>query len=189
MFGGDIFTDQAIRQANAAARQHAENAEIYLKRAIVNMNGNACNLGIRFALANQLEKCDPDNPLLKDQKLVQQVMDAALAEFKRRGDHYDGAREAGRNFPVPPSPTKRMQPPVLLGNTQAEHFKEGYAGVIALRNAFSEQLRKLDPENPLLTDTALVERIRKNGVSAFRLGGDSFDAARDVGTSFSIPGR
>ena len=60
--------------------------------------------------------------------------------------------------------------------------------MIALRNALSEQLKRFDPQNPLLKDLALQERIRNNAITAYKDGGDNFDAAREVGRTIQFPG-
>lgn len=56
------------------------------------------------------------------------------------------------------------------------------------------QLLRTDPENPLLQDQALRERVRRAGETAVTMLGNSpdvdpFDMAREVGLTFAVPGR
>jgi hypothetical protein len=70
-----------------------------------------------------------------------------------------------------------------------EQLREVYADVLATRNALLKQLRAVDPENPLLKHLMLFDRNRLAGISAFRMSGDDFGAARDMGNTFGVPGR
>lgn len=63
-----------------------------------------------------------------------------------------------------------------------------------VRSAAFEQLRKLDPNNPILKDEELRKRIGDAAESAyFSLPGPDgvrhYDRAREVGRAFKIPGR
>lgn len=193
MLGTDIFSDFAINQANKRAdewAQHAANlqdvAQTQANLAEEYILANASNLGARSALAAQLQFVDPDNPLLKDPSLLEKLMDAALAAFELADRDFDAARTAGRNFKIPGREPDATQRPTFL-KQDPEQIKLAYAGVIALRNALSEQLKRFDPQNPLLKDIALQERIRNNAVSAYKMNGDNFDAAREVGRTFVVP--
>lgn len=79
---------------------------------------------------------------------------------------------------------------------KAAHWYKAYheyldyaAENVGVRSALTAQLKNYDPKNPLLTDESLVQRIKKEAVSAFRVAKLSFDASRDVGRTFIIPGR
>ncbi len=78
-------------------------------------------------------------------------------------------------------------------------LREALAGTLALRCALEMQLLRADPDNPLLQDQDLRDRVRRAGQMAFYVAtsikdpgeGDKegFDAAREAGMSFSVPGR
>lgn len=194
MLGGDIFTDFALNQANRRTAEAAgENNQLRsLAQQYADLYGemilaNAENLGLRYALAEQVKKLDPGNPLLLDQMLIERLRMATIAAFEVSNRSWDAAREAGRTFPIPGREAPKLQSPTLL-KSDPEQIKLAYAGVIALRNALSEQLKRFDPQNPLLKDLALQERIRNNAITAYKDGGDNFDAAREVGRTIQFPG-
>ncbi|WP_371436197.1 hypothetical protein [Polaromonas sp.] len=193
MFAGDFASDMV---ANGA-----RNDAIKLRHALDQANAtidemnlaNAANLGVRYALANQLAIVDPENPLLNDVSLVERLKAAAESAFKIAGQHFDAARDVGRSFKIPgreraSSPKQLVQPPKLLKD-DPEQLKDAYAGVIALRDAIAAQLMRLDPDNPLLKDILLLDRVRKCGIAAYRINGENFDSAREAGRTFQIPGR
>lgn len=62
------------------------------------------------------------------------------------------------------------------------------AGHLSMRGALATQLANYDPKHPLLHDDSLIERIKEAGTSAFRISNLDFEAARDVGKTFAIPG-
>lgn len=62
------------------------------------------------------------------------------------------------------------------------------AANLAYRYALQKQLAKVDPNNPLLRDAALKEKIHDLGERAFNVN-RNFDDARDAGTNYPIPGR
>ena len=70
-----------------------------------------------------------------------------------------------------------------------EKISEANAANLAHRWALYEQLRTVDPMNPLLTDKLLVERLQAAGTAAFRAAGNNYDAASKLGRTFNIPGR
>ena len=194
MLGTDIFSDFAINQARRRANESDSSLDNMRRVAQENadiaddmMLSNAANLGVRYAFAGQLEKVDPKNPLLSDTMLLERLKEAAIAAFEVSNRSWDAAREAGRTFPIPGREAPKLQSPTLL-KSDPEQIKLAYAGVIALRNALSEQLKRFDPQNPLLKDLALQERIRNNAVDAYKTGGDNFDAAREVGRTIQFPG-
>lgn len=193
MLGTDIFSDFAINQSRHRAND-AESAldqmrviaqqyaDLYGEMILANVE----NLGVRYALAEQLEKADPSNPLLSDAMLLEQLKAAVSAAFELAERDWDAAREAGRIFKIPARKTPSTPPPKVLKH-EHEQIKLAYAGVIALRCALSEQLKRFDPENPLLTDYAVQERIHSGGITAYKNNGDNFDAAREVGRTFVVP--
>ena len=68
-------------------------------------------------------------------------------------------------------------------------LRADYAGLVALRDALVRQLRVNDPTNPLLGDPMLQMNIRGAGITAFIMNGEDFEAARNAGKTFAIPGR
>jgi hypothetical protein len=196
MFAGDFASDMVanggLARASAAERRERNAVEVAnsnAKAANDRSEHSAGNCGVRFALAAQLANLDPKNPLLEDKELAKRIEEVAIAAFKEGGNSFAPAREAGKNFPIPGRETRpRLQPPTLLKD-DLEPMKLAYAGAVAQRNAFAEQLRKLDPDNPLLNDIQLLERLKRNAQLAYKIGGDNFVAARNVGSSFSVPGR
>lgn len=201
-FGSDMAASaDALRVAGIFQKRvqsEASVAEQNGQLADEMMEVAAANYGVRAALAAQVERFDPANPLLKDANLVERVKKAAIAAFHVNGKDFGAAREVGRTFSIPgrvgqaaavaAGPRPATMAAQLLKN-DPEQMKLAYAGALAHRNALAEQLRKLDPENPLLKDLMLVERIKNSAQAAYKIGGDDFGAARDVGDSFQVPGR
>ena len=198
-FATDMAINGANQRANNAVRnthQWAEYAGQVEKRAADAEDAIAQNLAIRFALAAQLERIDPDNPILKDTMLLERLKEAGSSVFAVTDSNYDAAREVGRTFKIPgregpfvppPTPARaRMLPPTLMKQDNPI-MNLAYASTIAHRNALVEQLKRVDPNNPLLKDAFLVESIRNAGAAAYTLNDDSFDAAREAGTTFSVP--
>lgn len=66
--------------------------------------------------------------------------------------------------------------------------EDNNAGNLALRLAFERQLAKFDPNNPLLKDKLLRQRIIEHAQSTLATT-DNWDAVRDVGRTFRIPTR
>lgn len=203
-FGGDMAANGNWRRAELATRDlSSAYAELEDYHLLV-----AANLGARAALVNQLAYYDPQNPILVDGALLEQVKKAAEIAFTKAGKKWSAASEAGRTFVIPnrpkpaaPVPAPVAQAPVVFKTAASsssgvnflkddpEHLKEKIAGMIATRNALLQQLKLVDPENPLIKDVMLFDRVRLAGVSAFRMSGDNFAAARDVGDTFVVPGR
>lgn len=209
--GGDIFSDMLINGARndaAHARQRVgeyrnANESLLVENQRLH-EGNSSNLSIRFALAAQLKLVDPDNPLLTDPNLIQQIARTAVAAVKRDND-FDAAREVGSTYPIPGRRPK-VQPPQLLPKIMnktmvaaaipssattvpialyIEACKE-LAGTITLRNAYATQLKKFDPKNSLIYDLSLATRLVDKGIAAYRMSGD-FKEAGKVGDTFPIP--
>ncbi|BAO81326.1 hypothetical protein SRAA_1472 [Serpentinimonas raichei] len=73
-------------------------------------------------------------------------------------------------------------------------FQAWHAANLTLRCALEMQLLRADPENPLLHDQELRNRVRRAGETSINMsipgqGMDPFDVAREAGLSFSVPGR
>lgn len=68
---------------------------------------------------------------------------------------------------------------------EVRRWNAGNMGKLA---AALKQIEKLDPTNPLVRDTALRARIGDFAAAAFEKAND-WDVAREVGRTFSIPGR
>lgn len=71
----------------------------------------------------------------------------------------------------------------------AEKMVDSAAEYVVVREALANQLENVDPKNPLLTDRALVERVKAAGVSTLHTTKLDFEAVREVGRTFKIPGR
>ena len=160
---------------------------------------NAANLATRYALATQLERHDPMNPLLVDKSIVERIQAAAESAFITAGHDYNAARDVGRTFKIPgregplrvipPSIPVVPKPSTAQDETNPQFMRDQYSGSLALREALAAALRKVDPDHPLLKDTMLTERVRKAGIFACRMAGGNYQAARDAGESFSVPER
>ena len=61
------------------------------------------------------------------------------------------------------------------------------AANLVTRIAVEKQLRKLDPNHPLLVDKSLRERLQAAGKHSLSVTHD-WDAVREVGNTFKIPG-
>lgn len=190
---GDIFSDSIISDLKRTVNSLLETIQSERKTHSEMISANAENLGVRFALATQLKLADPENPLVNDLSLLARVGSSARKEFKVNSN-FDAACDAGRSFPVP----GRDKETILaarrdLSNQpkpdEATAYAEAYAGTIALRNALAGQLGQLDPNNPLLQDLMLIERIRAAGTAAYKICGNDLTAAREVGNNFKVPGR
>lgn len=72
---------------------------------------------------------------------------------------------------------------------QAEDMLDYAAENAVIRQALATQMAMVDPKHPLLVDTSLIERMKKAGVSALRTNGLDYEAVREVGRTFKIPGR
>jgi len=77
-----------------------------------------------------------------------------------------------------------------LARTQrlVNQLEEGYSDIaanLAEKQALREALRKVDPKHPLLTNTALQEKVKEAGRRALALA-KNFDAAREAGATFKI---
>jgi len=81
---------------------------------------------------------------------------------------------------------------------ESQELRRWHAANLALRCAIEVQLLRSDPDNPVLVDQDLRERVRRAGEMAVTLLGeqasdpnapDPFDMAREAGLTFAIPGR
>lgn len=174
--------------------------------------------GVRSALAAQLEKHDPSHPLLKDVSLVERIKKAAVSAFRIAERNLDAARDVGRTFAIPGYDKPKLSPfakaatatqlvaelvamrpaaaaapaqvtePSIYTNPAFLELQQQYAASLAMRSALSEVVRQADPDHALLKDHMLQERIRKAGISAFVLSKLDYNAARNAGASFVLPG-
>lgn len=71
----------------------------------------------------------------------------------------------------------------------AEDMTDYAAENVVIRQALATQVAMVDPNHPLLVDTSLIERMKKAGVSALRTNNLHYEAVREVGRTFKIPGR
>ena len=71
----------------------------------------------------------------------------------------------------------------------AEDMTDYAAENVVIRQALATQVAMVDPKHPLLIDTSLIERMKKAGVSALRTNNLHYEAVREVGRTFKIPGR
>lgn len=125
-----MLMDHQVHLANRHAQEWAAYAR-ELERELEEVNGaNASNLGVRYALAEQLRRVDPLNPLLVDEPLRNCLMEAAERAFFLEGKHFDAARQVGRSFDIPGRPTSSVD---------SVH-----------RSRMIEKLREKAPGHPLL---------------------------------------
>ena len=68
---------------------------------------------------------------------------------------------------------------------QKKELEESNAANLALRYALANQLAALDPQNPLIENPELVEKIKNLAVRSYSIG-NSFDDARWVGNGTTI---
>lgn len=195
MFAGDFASDMVRNgaqrdslmlgvQLQRERTDHNHTVNLWKRELDKTNDAHAANLGIRFALEAQLALLDPENPLLIDEALRSNIQDAAInAATETNG--FEAAREVGRKYPIPAR--ARLQPPDLLA--LKEQLSTAYAGNLAVRNVLAKQLFRFDPKNPMLVDQLLVERVKANGAAAYKIFGDDYSAARDVGDTFVVPGR
>ncbi len=113
----DFFNDAAVQRQQLAdinerhrmSRRHTADMEEMAAKYDRIAAGNASNLAMREALARQLAKFDPTNPLIVDQKFRDKLMDTAEAAYfasfsagaGRTKEIWDIARAIGRNYPIP----------------------------------------------------------------------------------------
>ena len=87
--------------------------------------------GIREALIVQLERYDPNNPVIKDDALVERIKNAAVSAFRVGSPDFERAKEAGRTFRVPghEGPVKQPVPAVAVATVTASPFARAAAVV------------------------------------------------------------
>lgn len=74
-------------------------------------------------------------------------------------------------------------------STMYNELADVNAANLGMRYALMTQLAQIDPENPLLKDKSLVERIFKAAETAFKINNQDFNASREAGRTFKVPGR
>ncbi len=103
----------------------------------------------------------------------------------------------GKTMPEMKRQLEQQQKTLQRTQRELESYQRWHAANLALRCALEVQLLHADPENPLLHDQDLRDRVRRAGEMAMMtLGGepdpnapDPLDMAREAGLTFSIPGR
>ena len=170
------------------------NPKLALKDDINNLRMHyAGALALTALFGVQLRNADPANPMLNDQAITTAIIQEAVMAYVNSGEDFKAARDVGENYKLPahtPAPVPLGEPkPNLALKDDINQLRFAYAGVIAQRGAFAKQLAMYDPENPLLKDHFLIEKIKEAGATAYGISGQNFDAARQVGQSFSIDRR
>ena len=193
MFGGDWASDMVTNGARNDAIQAQRRGDGWKVYANKMVDKAAEYAAMRHALAEQLAVYDPQNPLLKDQILIEKLQSAAVSTLRTNDLNFDAVREVGRTFKIPGRENPLANPAAPKGPLALKddivQLRATYAGTIALRDALSRQLHMADPENPLVDDIILKERIRSAGICAYVMNGNDFDSARHAGRTFQVPGR
>ncbi|MBQ0916853.1 hypothetical protein KBW71_00115 [Hydrogenophaga aromaticivorans] len=146
-----MLMDHQVHQANRNAQEWEVYARGLEEKLEASYEAIAANLGVRYALAEQLRRVDPENPLLVDDPLRNRLIEAAERAYHLAGRHFDAARQVGLSFAIPGRPT---------GADEAER--------IAARSAMTKALRSIEPEHPVLVAleradfTVLVEAALKD---------------------------
>ena len=125
--------DHQVHLANRNAREWEAYAQ-ELQRQLEDGYGSiAANLGIRYALIEQLRRVDPKNPLLVDEMLKNRLIEAAEQAFFLGDKNFDAARHVGLTFAIPGRPTGADE-----------------AARIAERAAMIQALKSIKPDHPVL---------------------------------------
>lgn len=126
----DIFVDARNRKVEEAARQALSDLEVIKK-------WNAANIAMRYALAEQLRRVDPNNPLLIDSALRERILNHGERVLATT-NNWDSVREAAQNFAIPGRPTTADS-----------------SGQVALLAALLEEIRRVNPDSPVLNGVYL----------------------------------
>ena len=100
-----MLMDHQVHLANRNAQEWADLATELGRRLEESDEAIAVNLGVRYALADQLRRVDPTNPLLIDEPLRNRLIEAAEQAYHLAGKNFDAARQAGLTFDIPGRPT------------------------------------------------------------------------------------
>ncbi|MDP2440204.1 MAG: hypothetical protein U1D36_07780 [Hydrogenophaga sp.] len=126
-----MLMDHQVYLANRNAQEWEAYARELEQRLEESDEAIAANLGVRYALADQLRRVDPTNPLLIDEALRNRLMEAAERDYHLAGKHFDAARQTGLTFDIPGRPTSSADSARL--------------------SRLIEKLREKEPGHPLLT--------------------------------------
>lgn len=165
---------------------------------------------IAFRVA--LEKADPGHPLVVDEDLRQRLGQAGERAVAL-GGLLSSAKEAGRTFAVPAREggeplsipqyealvrelNQRLEDELLAKlelqaqldalQSEAKKIEVDLIDHVAQRAALRKELGRLNPENPLVTNADLRQRISEAGQRAFAIDG-SWSAVNEAGASFLLP--
>lgn len=139
------------------------------------------------------------HPLVWDQSLRERIGNAGTTAFLAT-NNWDAAKEAGRTFALPPMPDPHEScvPAEAAAQLQANAEKrvealnyevakltKACAQHMAQSAAFRAQLTVADPENPLVTDGALRQRVADVAYDQFAATGyKDWNGIREVGATF-----
>ena len=144
----------------------------------------------REALKRQLAVSDPDNALLIDEPLIERIKEASTKAFQAADrDNFEVPRVVGQSFPIPERKGVAQANSSVFLAAELDRYKVAYAGSLAHRKALEGQLRDFNPINPVIYNGPLIERIRLQGEAGYKSSGGNFEAAKQVGSDFPIPGR
>ena len=125
--------------------------------------------------------------LAKSKDQVEDLQGLYQASLRMAQDLKQGGEEAQAKASAAESQNAKLQ-------KSLDTYRAWHAANLSLRCALEMQLLRADPENPLLHDQALRERVRRAGEMAVTMLGDNpdvdpFDMAREAGLTFDVPGR
>lgn len=185
--GGDFASDMAANGWRNASIEANNRANSWQVEAEDMRNFAAENAAVRYSLATQLSMVDEKNPLLIDAGIVEKIGKEGISAFRKKL-HFEEAREVGRRFKIP---GREKGPPALvpMPGFDVVKLRAENAGLLALRAALVRQLLINDRTNPLIGDPMLQMKIQGAGITAFTMNKENFEAAREAGKTFAIPGR
>lgn len=181
--------------------KHSELLEAYASCA-------AAYQAYRLALA----KADPSHPVVVDVDLRERLHNAAVAAVHVAGESVD-AMDVGKTFAIPAreggEPLSIPQYQALVGElnrsldesllaklelqaqldalkSEAKKIEVDLIDHVAQRAALRKELSRVQPENPLVTNADLRQRISDAGQRAFAIDG-SWSAVNEAGASFLLP--
>ena len=159
-----------------------------LNEIVVNEQDTAAGIyGHRDALVVQLGRFDPNNPVIKDDSLIEKIKEAAVSAFRNNKPLYCGnATTAGSSFCIPghEGPDKALAEALaavkLLEEQLAATKQElksankdtatewkNHAGTYAVQQVFFHALEQLVPDHPLVKDSELRKALSTAGVDVF----------------------
>ena len=152
--------------------------------------------GHREALLQQLARCDPNNPLIKDESLIQKIKKAAISAFRLgKPLDYGNAITVGLTFCIPghEGPDKALaealtaaellEKQLAVTKQELEEARQGsviwaknYAGAYAVQQVFFHALEQLVPDHPLVKEAELRKSFNSAGVDIFIKNGYDINA-------------